>query len=42
MKIKCNSNTMKDEFNQVVNKLKGKSATGFDQIPEFIVNLFST
>jgi len=26
-----------DELNQVVSKLKGKSATGFDQIPEFLV-----
>jgi len=36
MKIKCNSNTMKDELNQVVSKLKGKSETGFDQILEFL------
>jgi hypothetical protein len=26
-----------DELNQAVNKLKGKSATEFDQIPEFLV-----
>jgi hypothetical protein len=26
---------MKDELNQAVSELKGKSATGFDQIPVF-------
>jgi hypothetical protein len=26
-----------DELNQVVSKLQGKSATGFDRIPEFLV-----
>jgi len=26
-----------DGLNQTVSKLKGKSATGFDQIPEFLV-----
>ena len=43
MKIKYNPNTMfvypvtEDKLNQVVSKLQGKSATGFDQIPEFLV-----
>jgi len=43
MKIKYNPNTMfvcpvtEDELNQVVSKLQGKSTTGFDQIPEFLV-----
>ena len=43
MKIKYNPNTMfvypvtEDELNQAVSKLKGKSATGFDQIPEFLI-----
>jgi len=43
MKIKYNLNTMfvylvtEDGLNQAVSKLKGKSATGFDQIPEFLV-----
>ena len=43
MKIQYNSNTMfvypvtEDELNQVVSTLKGKSITGFDQIPEFLV-----
>jgi hypothetical protein len=43
MKIIYNPNTMfvypvtLDKLNQVVNKLKSKSATGFDQIPEFLV-----
>ena len=42
-KIKYNPNTMfvypvtEDELNRVVSKLQGKSATGFDQIPEFLV-----
>jgi len=42
MKIKYNPNTMfvypviEDKLNQIVSKLKGKSATGFDQIPEFL------
>jgi hypothetical protein len=26
-----------DKLNQVVSKLNGKSSTGFDQIPEFLV-----
>jgi hypothetical protein len=40
MKIKHNPNTMfvypitEDELNPVVSKLKGKSATSFDQIPK--------
>ena len=43
MEIQYNSNTMfvypvtEDELNQVVSTLKGKSITGFDQIPEFLV-----
>jgi len=43
MKIKYNPDTMfvypvtEDELNQVVSNLKGKSATGFDQIPELLV-----
>jgi hypothetical protein len=43
MKIKYNPNTVfvypvtEDELNQAVFKLKGKSATGFAQIPEFLV-----
>jgi hypothetical protein len=43
MKIKYNPNTMflypviEDKLNQIVSKLKGKFATGFDQIPEFLV-----
>lgn len=32
-----------DEKNTVVSKLKGKSSTEFDQIPEFLVkNVFNT
>jgi hypothetical protein len=43
MKIKHNSNTVlvypipEDKLYQVVSKLKGKSSTGCDQIPEFLV-----
>jgi hypothetical protein len=43
MKIKYNPNSMfvypvtEDELNQAVSKLNSKSATGFDQIPEFLV-----
>ena len=43
MKIKYHPNTVfvypvtEDELNQAVSKLKGKSATGFAQIPEFLV-----
>ena len=43
MKFKYYPNTMfvypvtENELNQVVSKLQGKSATGFDQIPEFLV-----
>ena len=43
IKIKYNPTTMfvyavtEDELNQVVSKLQGKSATVFDQIPEFLV-----
>jgi hypothetical protein len=43
MKIKYNSNTMciyrviESKLNHVVCKLKGKSSTAFDQIPEFLV-----
>jgi hypothetical protein len=43
MKIKYNSNTMfvypitEHRLNQVVSKLKGKSSTGCDQIPGFLV-----
>ena len=49
MKIKNNSNAMfvciltEDKLNKVVCKFKGKTSTGFDQIPEFLVKkLFST
>ena len=43
MNIKYNPNTMfvypvkEGKLNQVVSKLQGNSATGFDQIPEFLV-----
>ena len=43
MKIIYNSNSMfvypatEDELNQVVSKWKGKSSSGFDHIPEFLV-----
>ena len=43
MKIKYNPKTMfvypvtEEELKQVVSKLQGKSATGFDQNPEFLV-----
>jgi Cu/Ag efflux pump CusA len=43
IKIKYDPNTMsvypvtEDELNHAISKLKGNSATGFDQIPEFLV-----
>jgi len=43
IKIKYKPNSMfvypvtEDELNHTVSNLKGKSATGFDQIPEFLV-----
>ena len=43
VKIKYKPNTVfvypvtEDELNKKRSKLKGKSATGFDQVPEFLV-----